>query len=325
MPGAEERRARLIVAAISGTLALVALVLGSIWGNVHPPRGSSDPLEQQGIAWASAVVLTVAGIIATRRAAAVLGHFVAVRTIRAAGVAVRLLSTITGYVVVLFAALGLLSVSIAHILTAGALTGVVLGIAAQQSLGNVFAGVVLLLARPFTIGDHIRIRSGALGGIFDGVVLGMSLTYVTISTDEGLLKIPNSALLAAAVGPFRQKPSTSGGPTTGPVPVSAPATTTGPVPIAVPVSVAQAATTASPSDSELPVTAALHPSAQVAPPVPGQGLPDTVGEAGDVAPAPSPWRELAAREDRLAAGKGGAGAAQGTHAAEDASPEDTSS
>jgi small-conductance mechanosensitive channel len=76
----------------------------------------------------------------------------------------------------------------------------VLGIAAQQSLSNVFAAVVLLLARPFVVGDRIRIRSGALGGVFEATVAGISLTYVTLITDDGPLKIPNSVMLATAVG-----------------------------------------------------------------------------------------------------------------------------
>lgn len=206
---AEEQRAAAAVAAVAGALALAAVVAGSWKGDVH-----SAAIEPQVVAWSSAAAFTVAGVVLTRRLASMLGHVVAVRTIRAAGNAVRLLTSIVGYVVVLFTALGLLSVSIAHILTAGALTGVVLGIAAQQSLGNVFAGLVLLLARPFTIGDHVRIRSGSLGGIFDGVVLGMSLTYVTLSTDDGLLKVPNSAMLAAAVGPYKGPvtPATPGAP-----------------------------------------------------------------------------------------------------------------
>ena len=60
--------------------------------------------------------------------------------------------------------------------------------------------IVLLLARPFTVGDRVRVRSGALGGIFEATVLGMSLTYVTMRTDGGILKVPNSTLLAAGVG-----------------------------------------------------------------------------------------------------------------------------
>ena len=122
------------------------------------------------------------------------------QVIAAAGAAVRLLATGIGYLVVVFAVFAVLEVSIDHLLVGAGLAGVVLGIAAQQSLGNVFAALVLLLARPFKIGDHVRIRSGALGGVFDAWILEVSLTYVTLRTDDGDLKIPNSAMLAAGVG-----------------------------------------------------------------------------------------------------------------------------
>ncbi len=123
----------------------------------------------------------------------------------AGGAAVRLVASGVGYVIIIFAELGLLDVSIEHLLVGAGLAGIVLGIAAQQSLSNVFAALVLLLARPFAVGDHIRIRSGALGGVFEAVVLGVSLTYVTMSTDDGVLKIPNSVMLATAVGPITPK------------------------------------------------------------------------------------------------------------------------
>ena len=124
------------------------------------------------------------------------------RTIPAAGAAVRLVTTGVGYVIIICAELGLLDVSIDHLLVGAGLAGVILGIAAQQSLSNVFASMVLLLAKPFSVGERIRIRSGALGGIFDATVLGVSLTYVTVHTDDGILKIPNSVMLATAAGPI---------------------------------------------------------------------------------------------------------------------------
>jgi hypothetical protein len=43
-------------------------------------------------------------------------------------------------------------------------------------------------------------RPSPSSGATDAVVLGVSLTYVTVRTDEGLLKIPNSVMLAPAVG-----------------------------------------------------------------------------------------------------------------------------
>ena len=46
----------------------------------------------------------------------------------------------------------------------GAFTAVVLGLAAQQTLGNLFAGMVLLSARPFRVGERVRLQAGAVGG-----------------------------------------------------------------------------------------------------------------------------------------------------------------
>jgi small-conductance mechanosensitive channel len=185
------------VAVPAGLVAVAALVVGSALGSVHGPA-----LRPRVVVWSSAVVFLVFGVIATRRASAGLGHMVTTRTMPSAGAAVRLVTTGVGYLIIICAELGLLDVSIDHLLVGAGLAGIVLGIAAQQSLGNVFASVVLLLAKPFTVGERIRIRSGTLGGIFDATVMGVSLTYVTVDTDDGILKIPNSVMLATAAGPI---------------------------------------------------------------------------------------------------------------------------
>jgi small-conductance mechanosensitive channel len=185
------------IALPTGAIALAALIVGSAFGDVHGLR-----IEPHVVVWTSAAALVVFGVICTRRVAAGLGHLITTRSMAAAGAAVRLIVAAIGYILIICTELGMLDVSIEHLLVGAGLAGVVLGIAAQQSLGNVFASLVLLLAQPFIVGDHIRIRSGALGGVFDAVVLSLSLTYVTIRTDDGVLKIPNSVMLAAAVGPL---------------------------------------------------------------------------------------------------------------------------
>jgi small-conductance mechanosensitive channel len=183
------------IALPTGLLAIAALVAGSALGSVHGPY-----IRQRVVIWTAVAVLLVMGVIATRRAASAIGHLITTRELPAAGAAVRLVTSGVGYVVILFAELGLLDVSIEHLLVGAGLAGVVLGIAAQQSLSNVFAAVVLLLARPFAVGDRVRIRSGAMGGVFDATVLSLSLTYVTMRTDDGVVQIPNSVMLATAVG-----------------------------------------------------------------------------------------------------------------------------
>ena len=114
---------------------------------------------------------------------------------------VALALTLIGYGATTLTLLVLLDVSVQRLLVSGAVTGVVLGIAAQQSLANVVAGLVLLLNRPFQVGHEITVRSGSLGGPYSGRVLSVGLTYVQLETEEGIVLLPNSGVLAAAVGP----------------------------------------------------------------------------------------------------------------------------
>jgi small-conductance mechanosensitive channel len=112
---------------------------------------------------------------------------------------VRYVLLLAGVFTVLAFSLAVIGVSPSQLLVGGAITGVLLGIAAQQSLSNVFAGLVLLFASPFRVGDRVRFRAGALSGVIEGVVTDLSLTYVTLQTDEGRTHLPNSLVLAAAV------------------------------------------------------------------------------------------------------------------------------
>jgi small-conductance mechanosensitive channel len=194
------RRPNVRRAAYSGLGALAALLIGSTIGRGHGRTFGVDLTVL-----VPTLVFVVLTIVCVRATAAELDEFFRWGGGQTTGSAVRMIVTGFGYVVAALVALALLSVPIGHVLLGGAIVGVVLGIAAQQSLGNVFAGLVLLAARPFAVGSLIRVRSGALGGEFHGTVLAMSLTYVSISTPEGKLQVPNSSVLAAAVGPWHPR------------------------------------------------------------------------------------------------------------------------
>jgi small-conductance mechanosensitive channel len=193
----------------SGAVAMAALVAGSAFGDLH-----GKAIDPKIIAWTCAPVLAVFGVLASSRISTALSHLAAERGAQAASAAAKVASAAVGYVFVFFSVLAVLEVSVEKILVGAGLAGVVLGIAAQQSLGNVFAGVVLIVARPFSVGDHIRVRAGALGGIFEAWVCEMSLTYVTLYADEGLLKVPNSAMLAAGIHQLSRASPPAGVPTT---------------------------------------------------------------------------------------------------------------
>lgn len=188
------------LAACALIVAISALVVGGLATSTTGLHGA--PLHDRVIGVGAGIVFVIAGVVATRATAKQIYDVVASRTGPSHAGVLRWLVTIFGYLIVTLTALGMFDVGIQHLLLGGALTGVVIGIAAQQSLSNLFAGVVLLLSRPFNVGDAIRIRSGSFGGALEGTVSGMGMTYVTLLTDDGPLALPNSTMLASAVGPM---------------------------------------------------------------------------------------------------------------------------
>src|SRR5919202_365683 len=89
----------------------------------------------------------------------------------------------------------------------GAFTAVIIGLAAQNTLGNVLAGLLLLTARPFRVGDRVRFQAGGLAGQVEGVVMSLGLIYVTLAQGEDTIMIPNNVAMASAVVPLREPAS----------------------------------------------------------------------------------------------------------------------
>jgi len=104
------------------------------------------------------------------------------------------------YVILGLGVLSALNINLNGLLAAGAVLGVVVGVAAQTSLSSVFAGIVLLMARPFTVGSWIHLRTYLFGGYdFSGVVTQIGVVYTTMDVGGRLVRIPNSAALASAL------------------------------------------------------------------------------------------------------------------------------
>jgi small-conductance mechanosensitive channel len=117
-----------------------------------------------------------------------------------AGFLIRL----AGLAVALALALGLADVSITAIAIAVSASAVVIGLAAQQTLGNLFAGIVLLSARPFRVGDTVRLQGGQVGGQIEGVATSLGLMYTSLDAGGDPVLVPNSAVLAAAIRPLAE-------------------------------------------------------------------------------------------------------------------------
>ena len=207
-----------ILGIIGGVVTMAALGLGRAFGKI-----SHSSINEKLIVWAAALVLVVAGCFAIVHLSRAAGRSVARRTSIGTGASVRLITNGVGYLILIFALLTVLGVSLDHLLIGAGVAGIILGVAAQQSLGNVFAAIVMLVARPFVVGDMIRIRSGVTG-VLDVRVLGIGLTYVTVETDDGILRVPNSLLLAAGIGQLRPGAAPIPSPKPTPPPNAVPAT-----------------------------------------------------------------------------------------------------
>jgi small conductance mechanosensitive channel len=86
------------------------------------------------------------------------------------------------------------------LLVGGALTGVIVGVAAQSSLSNIFAGLAILFARPYSAGMYVTVRTTAFGGVeYSGQVRDVGLFYTTLHSDGQEIRIPNSTMVAAVV------------------------------------------------------------------------------------------------------------------------------
>jgi small conductance mechanosensitive channel len=86
----------------------------------------------------------------------------------------------------------------------GGFTAVVVGLAAQQVLGNLLAGLVLITNRPFRVGERVRLQAGPLAGQLEGVVGQLGLFYTTFVSGADRILVPNSVLLQSAVTPLRE-------------------------------------------------------------------------------------------------------------------------
>ena len=196
---------RAFVAAVLACAGLgLNVAAGGVLGNANPPVRyfTEHSWQAHFCAIVGAVFFFGFGIIGVRSATKEILKTVPSSVGDDRRVGLRWICLVTGYLLVIFGTLGALDVPIERLVVGGAITGVILGIAAQQAFGNFFAGLLLLIVRPVTVGQRISVRSGPIGGPYSGEVVDMTLTYVKLKTDRGTLLLPNSTMLSAVIGPL---------------------------------------------------------------------------------------------------------------------------
>lgn len=187
--------------ALRGVVATLVAVAGAVMADLFGELQDGATERERVIAIGGAIVVLLAGVIGVRSFSTAVRRGAEAKDAGARGASLAFLTSVVGYIVVVLATLGVLRVNLAGLLLGGAVTGVVVGIAAQQTIGNFFAGIVLLAVRPFSVGERVVMRSGPLGGEYEGTVTDMSLFYVHLLTTNGPVALPNAGVLASAIGP----------------------------------------------------------------------------------------------------------------------------
>ena len=120
-----------------------------------------------------------------------------------AGTVVFVIKLVT-IIVVGAVALSVAGVKTSTLAVGGAFTAVVIGLAAQQTLGNVFAGIVIQGTRPFKVGERVRLIGVGLSGSIEGTVSSLGLFHTSILDGTDRIMVPNNVLLSLAIVPLRE-------------------------------------------------------------------------------------------------------------------------
>lgn len=110
--------------------------------------------------------------------------------------------TAVGYVIVAMIMCELLGIAVTSLAAAFATVGVAVGLALQGSLSNFAGGVLILLMKPFVIGDYI-VAAGS-----EGTVKEIGIVYTQLqTTDNRVIMVPNGSLSDTSVVNVSRNPT----------------------------------------------------------------------------------------------------------------------
>ncbi|MCH5190331.1 MAG: mechanosensitive ion channel, partial [Oscillospiraceae bacterium] len=98
------------------------------------------------------------------------------------------------YVLLIISIIGILGVPMASVVAALASAGVAIGLALQGALSNLAGGIMIMLFKPFKVGDFVE-ASGV-----SGIVKEITMFYTVITTlDNKRITVPNGNLMNANI------------------------------------------------------------------------------------------------------------------------------
>ena len=100
------------------------------------------------------------------------------------------------YIMAVILALDFLGINVMPFVAGAGVLGVAVGFAAKDTLSNLIAGILLIIDRPFEIGDRIEVWSAPAGSATWGDVIDIGLRATKIkTTDHIIIVIPNNEIM----------------------------------------------------------------------------------------------------------------------------------
>ena len=149
-----------------------------------------------------AIVVYIAGRFIIKRIVKGLGKLRSFKSIdaTAAGYIITFVKAAL-YIVLVVSIVALLGVPMSSVIAVIASAGVAIGLALQGALSNIAGGIMLLIFRPFSVGDYI------VAGGEEGTVRKISLVYTVLTTiDNRRVSIPNGSLMNSTISNASAEP-----------------------------------------------------------------------------------------------------------------------
>ncbi len=100
------------------------------------------------------------------------------------------------YVVAIIIALDLVGINVMPFIAGAGILGIAIGFAAKDTLSNLIAGILLIIDRPFEVGDRIEVWTAPTGSATWGDIIDIGIRATKIkTTDNIVIIIPNNEIM----------------------------------------------------------------------------------------------------------------------------------
>jgi len=197
---------------ILSIIVLAVAVLLASWSLIRFWFMTAYSVGAQLLGFIDVALTLITGLVIVMALSGLVARYVGAYGGPTRGNVVRLLFQVAGFSIVLVIAFSMLGVNLVSALVGIGFFGIVVGLAAQATLGNLFSGLMLLASRPFNIGDRIALITwqygkfppslshGWLEPAYTGSVKEITLMYTKIVTDsKALVTIPNGIVTQSLI------------------------------------------------------------------------------------------------------------------------------